>query len=87
MFSEVFELLFRATPDAHAHFRKQMDPRGEFQPNNAGSNFNALHTELDECSLLVYDSESRTYLSFGKTDDCRERSLNTQMSQVNANKQ
>ena len=51
MFSEVFELLFRATPDAHAHLKKNKWTLEGFEPNTLGSNFNALHTELDECDL------------------------------------
>ena len=47
VFIEVFERLFRATPDFHAHFKKKMDPLKGFEPVTPDSNFNALHTGLD----------------------------------------
>ena len=48
VFIEVFERLFRAAPDFHAHFfKKNGPPLKGFEPDTPGSNFNALHTGLD----------------------------------------
>ena len=48
VFIEVFERLFRAARDFHAHFfKKKMDPLKGFEPDTPGSKFNAWHTGLD----------------------------------------
>ena len=52
VFIEVFERLFRATPDFHAHFLKKMDPLEGFEPNTPCSNFNTLDTGLDVLCIL-----------------------------------